>query len=149
RYRLPTEAEWERAAMAGQTHPDGRDEPGYRARILGWYAERQPDPLPAVGQGPANYLGVFDLHALVWEWVDDFGATLVTADAREAGDGPSAAFCAGGALAATDPADYAAFMRAAFRSSLKGRHTVRNLGFRCAADALALASPRAHQGGTP
>ena len=39
-------------------------------------------------------------------------------------------FCAGGALSAGDPSNYAAFMRYAFRSSLKGNYAVGNLGFR-------------------
>ena len=44
-------------------------------------------------------------------------------------------YCAGGALGATDTRNYAAFMRYAFRSSLKGNYTVPNLGFRGARDA--------------
>ena len=41
---------------------------------------------------------------------------------------------AGGAasLGARDTGDYAAFMRYAFRQSLRGAYTVHNLGFRCA-----------------
>ncbi|MDP2703207.1 MAG: SUMF1/EgtB/PvdO family nonheme iron enzyme, partial [Candidatus Rokubacteria bacterium] len=35
--RLPTEAEWELAAAAGDTSPDGAAEPGFRERILAWY----------------------------------------------------------------------------------------------------------------
>ena len=35
---------------------------------------------------------------------------------------------------ATDFADYAAFMRYAYRSSLQARYTTGNLGFRCARD---------------
>jgi sulfatase modifying factor 1 len=132
--RLPTEAEWERAAAAGQEGPDGRDEPGWRETILGWYAKPTPARLPPAGRRPANFYGVHDLHGLVWEWVEDFGATLVTADAREAGDTASLRFCAGGAADATDPEDYAGFMRSAMRSALKARHTTASLGFRCAAD---------------
>jgi formylglycine-generating enzyme required for sulfatase activity len=133
--RLPTEAEWELAAAAGFLGANGRAEPDFRSRILEWYARKAPTPLPAVAGGRPNFFGVYDLHGLVWEWVEDFAATLVTNDIREAGDAPSTTFCGGGALSATDPADYAAFMRSAFRGALKGRHTLKNLGFRCAADA--------------
>jgi len=37
-----------------------------------------------------------------------------------------------GAAGATDTANYAAFMRAALRSSLKANNTTSSLGFRCA-----------------
>jgi sulfatase modifying factor 1 len=43
-------------------------------------------------------------------------------------------FCGSGALGASSFDDYAAFMRYAFRSSLKAHYTVPNLGFRCAQD---------------
>ncbi len=35
--RLPTETEWELAAAASPTRPDGRDEPGYHEQLLNWY----------------------------------------------------------------------------------------------------------------
>jgi formylglycine-generating enzyme len=41
-------------------------------------------------------------------------------------------FCASGSFGASDKEDYAAFMRFAFRGSLKANYTVGNLGFRCA-----------------
>ena len=44
-------------------------------------------------------------------------------------------FCGSGAAGARDPSDYAAFMRAGYRSSLRANYAVPNLGFRCAVDA--------------
>ena len=41
-------------------------------------------------------------------------------------------FCAGGSVGATDVSNYAAYMRYAFRASLKANYAVANLGFRCA-----------------
>jgi len=40
----------------------------------------------------------------------------------------------GGAVSSIDPRSYGKYMRAAFRSSLEGRYTTANLGFRCAYD---------------
>jgi sulfatase modifying factor 1 len=129
--RLPTEAEWELAA-AGR--PDGLMDERELAEVLTWYGRPTPPALPSVGRTPANGWGAHDLHGLVWEWVEDFNASLVSVDNREQ-DGPDElAFCGAGALSATAREDYAAFMRVAFRSSLLATSTTRNLGFRCAHD---------------
>jgi formylglycine-generating enzyme required for sulfatase activity len=130
--RLPTWNEWEFAAAADATRADARSDPAWRANILAWYA--QPDrPLAAIG-GAANFYGVRDLHGLIWEWVDDFGALLVASDSRDQNDPDRLKFCGAGALAMRDVDNYAVLMRIAMLSSLKGAHTTANLGFRCARD---------------
>jgi formylglycine-generating enzyme required for sulfatase activity len=126
--RLPTEYEWELAAQAAA------ESPGAAKKIAAWYSQPTPKVLPKVGQGERSPHGVFDLYGLVWEWVDDFANTLVTGDSRESGDPDKLQFCGAGALRASNGMDYAAFMRAAFRSSLQGRFTTANLGFRCASE---------------
>ncbi len=126
--RLPTEDEWELAAAASEAAADGRADPAWTQRILDWYA--RPNEARPVGQGPANFWGVRDLHGLVWEWVYDFNASMVAND-RDA----AARFCGAAAVSAQDKNDYASFMRLAFRSSLRADYTTANLGFRCAADA--------------
>ena len=131
--RLPTIAEWERAAAAGFHGADGRAEPGFTAAVLAWYATPQPAVLPAAGSGRANLFGARDLLDLVWEWVDDFNTVLISGDSR--GSGAAGMFCGGAAASSRDPSDYAAFMRAGFRSSLSANYTVADLGFRCARDA--------------
>ena len=60
---------------------------------------------------------------------------MVTGAARDDSSLDRSLFCAGGAVSATDAANYAAFMRYAFRSSLDGNFTTNNLGFRGARDA--------------
>ncbi len=130
--RLPTIAEWERAAAAGFHGEAGRLETGFNAAVLGWYATPQPAVLPAAGSGRPNWFGARDLLDLVWEWVDDFNSALVNGDSR--GAGGAGFFCGGGAANNRDPSDYPAFMRTGYRSSLKARYTVANLGFRCAKD---------------
>ena len=105
--RLPTEAEWE---LAATSTPDD----------LAWYEAPAPDVVPSIGGAP-NALGVRDMHGLVWEWVEDFGASMV--GARGCGAG----------IAADAPA-YTTYMRYAFRSSLEGSFAIGSLGFRCAYD---------------
>lgn len=130
--RLPTENEWEYAASASETSPDGKRDAAFVRRLLEWYSKPTPKRLPAVGQTEANYWGIHDLHGLVWEWVVDYGSTMVTSDSREDGDPDMMRFCGAAAINAGDKEDYAGFMRYAFRSSLQGAYTVSNLGFRCA-----------------
>jgi formylglycine-generating enzyme required for sulfatase activity len=129
--RLPSEAEWELTATAGEQTADSRNEPAWRQRILAWYAAPSAH-LPAVGSTPPNFWGVQDLHGVVWEWVLDFNSTLVSSDARENGDKDKLRFCGAGSLAADDKTDYPSFMRIAMRSSLRADYTTKNLGFRCA-----------------
>ena len=82
----------------------------------------------------ANDAGVWDLHGLVWEWVEDFNSSLVTGESRADAALERSLFCGSGALGASAFLDYAAFMRQALRSSLRASYTMRNLGFRCACD---------------
>lgn len=130
--RLPTTAEWERAAAVGYASEVGAAEPGFAAGVLAWFTRPSPIPLPAAGSGRANFFGVRDLLGLVWEWVDDFNTAMVTGESRADTGLERDLFCGAGAAGARDPSDYAAFMRAGFRSSLRANYTVPNLGFRCA-----------------
>ncbi len=130
--RLPGWYEWEFAAAADERSPDARRDPAWRQRMLDWYAKPSSQPLAGVGSLPANYYGVFDLHGLVWEWVLDYNALLVSNDGREQGGADRARFCGEGALSAADRENYAVLMRIAFLSSLEASYTTANLGFRCA-----------------
>ena len=130
--RLPTTAEWERAAFAGFTTDNGADDPAWRAAVLAWFTVPTPSPLPAAGMGRPNFFGVRDLHGLVWEWVSDFNTALVTGESRADTGLERDLFCGAGSVGARDLTNYPAFMRAGFRSSLRANYAVPNLGFRCA-----------------
>jgi formylglycine-generating enzyme required for sulfatase activity len=131
--RLPTLQEWELVAAASKTSTDGRKEPGYNERILSWYSRSSsttPDPVRSTFK---NAYGVYDMHGLVWEWVENFNTALVTGESRGDTALERTFFCGAGSIGSANPADYASFMRFAFRSSLKAVYTTKNLGFRCAA----------------
>ncbi len=130
--RLPFWVEWELAAAASEDQPDARQDPAWREQILTWYSRPLIAPLPHVGQTPANFYGVQDLHGLIWEWVEDFSALMVSGDSRDQGDPNKLAFCGAGALSAEDRENYPILMRIAYLSALEGRSTTRSLGFRCA-----------------
>lgn len=132
--RLPTVAEWELVAAAGNARPDGENDPQFKRDLLSWYTSPTDKQLARVGAGPTNYWGVHDLHGLVWEWVADFNTAMVTGDARGDTGLDRQLFCGSGSVSARDVTDYAAFMRYGFRSSLKADYCVHNLGFRCAKD---------------
>ncbi|MDB6175641.1 MAG: hypothetical protein JWL59_4952 [Chthoniobacteraceae bacterium] len=132
--RLPTTAEWEAAAGAGFTVVDGSTEKEFQQAVTLWYGTPSPALLPDAGTGRANFFGVRDLHGLIWEWTSDFNSALVTGDARGDTGLERQLFCGAGSLGASDPGNFAAFMRFGFRSSLRAGYTVHNLGFRCAKD---------------
>lgn len=131
--RLPTWHEWEWAAAADEKLADARADPAWRQRMLKWYAETGAS-LPRVAQGTPNRYGIHDLHGLVWEWVEDFGAMMVSGDNREQGDPDLMKFCGTGALSMEQKENYAVLMRIAMLSSLKAAYTTANVGFRCARD---------------
>jgi sulfatase modifying factor 1 len=136
--RLPSVDEWEYVAQADATRSDATADDAYTQRILDWYSARPVNPLPSPATLPKNFYGVRAMHGLIWEWSEDFNNAMVTGESRGDSGLERNLFCAGGALSATDVRNYAAFMRYAFRSSLKGNYTTANLGFRCAAPPLPL-----------
>lgn len=83
--RLPTEAEWEKAALGGYNGrlyawgdeaPDGQCnwlhyEGQYRELRPGFYHNRGPLP---VGMFPPNSYGLYDMTGNVWEWCSDWYA---------------------------------------------------------------------------
>lgn len=139
--RLPTWYEWELVAAAGDDQRrDARADPAWREQLLEWYS-KPTGTLPVVQGGPLNAYGVADMHAAVWEWVDDFASILVSTDNRDQGDPDRLKFCGAAALTMQDRDNYAILMRLAMLSSLKASYTTANLGFRCVRDDAGGTSP--------
>jgi len=120
---LPTTDQWEFAL-----YDNGRNAKAVREQILAWYATPSAANLPAVSKLPINGYGVSGLVGAVWEWTLDFNSMMAGSDLR----GNGTRFCGGASLGASDPTDYAGFMRYSLRASLKASYTTENLGFRCA-----------------
>jgi len=84
RFRLPTEAEWERACRAGTTtrfsHGDALDAPcdEYDAfcelhdTYMWWGGNNDPYGSKPVGSKTKNPFGLYDMHGNLWEWVQDW-----------------------------------------------------------------------------
>ena len=125
--RLPYWYEWELAAAASASAGDARSDAAWRQQILDWYARPASAPLPDVKQGVANVYGLYDLHGLVWEWVQDFNSLLPA-------DADPEKFCGSGAQNLQQKENYAVLMRIALLGSLQASDTGHALGFRCARD---------------
>lgn len=131
--RLATVDEWEYVGMADEKNADARKLETYNQMILDWY-EKPKTYQNEIGHTFKNYYGIYDLHGLVWEWTSDFNSILITGESRTDSAENKNLFCGSGSLNATDLMNYAAFIRYAFRGSIKANYSVQNLGFRCVKD---------------
>lgn len=147
--RLPTVAEWERVAAADETRRDATRDARFLTRVREFYARPAPAVLPAVGSTYRDVWGIDDMHGLIWEWTLDFNSALVSGESRADGSLDRSLFCGAGASGAADFADYAAFMRFAYRASLEARYTTAQLGFRVAYDAPATGTARTRAAPAP
>jgi formylglycine-generating enzyme required for sulfatase activity len=81
KFDLPTEAQWEFAAKAGETGNESWNDGSYMAtaNIPGQSKERGENVTKAVGSFNSNALGLYDMHGNVWEFCLDWYGVDITA----------------------------------------------------------------------
>lgn len=131
--RLPTQDEWEFTAQADEVSKNASKKPSYSSNIINLYNIKNKQ-YGEVGKSKPNIYGIYNMFDMIWEWSEDFNSTLTTGDSRKSQFDDKQLNCAGSAISANDIYNYAAFMRFAFRTSVKANYSVQNLGFRCAKD---------------
>jgi formylglycine-generating enzyme required for sulfatase activity len=131
-YRLPTEAEWEFAARAGNT--------GARygkVATIAWYENNSGGQTQPVGTREPNAWGLYDMLGNVWEWVQDwydkdyYGQLAGAATDPKGPQAGEVRVLRGGSW---DESPRAA--RVSNRYAYKPAHKNNDIGFRCVREAV-------------
>jgi formylglycine-generating enzyme required for sulfatase activity len=113
-FRLPTEAEWERACRAGTSTEFSYGDDPAQLPDYGWFFDNTLFTTKPVAQRLPNPWGLYDIHGNVFEWCSDwYGQTYYAESPATDPPGPATGdykVRRGGSYSRTD-----AFCRSAFR----------------------------------
>jgi formylglycine-generating enzyme required for sulfatase activity len=131
-YRLPSEAEWEYAARAGNTGKWGFDNDESRLSDYAWYGENSGDRAhPVAGKQP-NAWGLNDMYGNVSEWTQDCWNRTYRGAPEDGSAWTAKGICSQHALRGGSWDNPSTYLRAAIRVRYEATFHSFSFGFRLA-----------------